>query len=59
MRELQSSLKNPVGNLGLLITEGVKRSKRYDMYSRAYNCMCYVKLNKSRVTLFPLQNGGS
>lgn len=29
LRELQKSLKNPAANLGLVVTEGLKRSKRY------------------------------
>lgn len=29
LRELQKSLKNPAANLGLVISEGLKRSQRY------------------------------
>jgi len=29
LRELQKSLKNPAANLGLVVSEGLKRSKRY------------------------------
>ena len=35
MKDLQKSLKNPFGNLNLVVAEGVKRTQRYIAYKMA------------------------
>ena len=47
LRELQKTLKNPVSNFGLVLTEGIKRSQRCVQYPILYIhtvCTCAVPL---------------